>query len=203
MWTVYILAGVYLACASQHWSRHSWRRACHIPQGRFYKSSIVQEGKCLAGLKIIGFFYFITFKTAVPLHIKTWRTAGSSEGQKKTLQAHHSIHSNVAFAESVGDTTVPSKPLGTAHSFLHIVLLQLKGKKISRVQGEVRCSRSCLKEPTDLLNFWKSNFNQDAEFFHCGQTLQQSNDPLIYVLSQGPGHPVNHPEMTYKHLKWI
>ena len=69
--TVNMLSGMYFASANQHWSRHSWRRACHIPKGRFYKSSIVWEGKCLVGLKILGFFYFINFKISVPLHTKT------------------------------------------------------------------------------------------------------------------------------------
>lgn len=61
-------------------------------------------------------------------------------------------------------------------------------------------SHSHLKQTTDLFYFRKSDFNQDAELFHCSQTLQQSNDPLVYVLSQGPGHPVNHPEMRHKLL---
>lgn len=87
------------------------------------------------------------------------------------------------------------------HLKSHLILIELKGKKIPEVQGQVCCSHSCLKEPTDLFDLRKSNFNQDAELFHCSQTLQQSDDPLVYVLAQGPGHPVDHPEMKYKLFK--
>lgn len=76
--------------------------------------------------------------------------------------------------------------------------------------GEARCSalqdlhrpwqepsakgcKSGLGRGTNLLNFGERNLDQDAELLNSSQALQQCNDPLVNVLPQGPGHPVNHP----------
>lgn len=45
---------------------------------------------------------------------------------------------------------------------------------------------------TYQFNFEQSDVYEDGELLHCGQSLQQSDDPGVHMISEGPGQPVNH-----------